>query len=124
MHKDINSRIRRRIGGVVLAVGVASTLLGCLYLLPVLHGYARPEPCYKELPVGGDERDRVRGAVEVSRITLFPFGLDCTWGWPGGAQETRYFWDLHLNSILYGGATLGVFGYVLLVRPQRHDPDI
>ena len=119
MDEAKNSKKRRRIGGITLALGVASMLIGCAFLLPVLHGYEQPSPCYDHLPVVGDERDQVRGAVEVSRITVFPFGLDCTWGWPGGVQEQQFFWRWEVNAMLYGGTTVAAFGYVLLVRPQR-----
>lgn len=119
-----NKKIRRRIGFFLLGIGIASVLLGLVFLLPEMHSIAQPSPCYNKLPVDGDEVNQVRDAVEVSRITFFPFGLDCTWGWPGGAKEEQFFWDWRLNAMLYGGVTVAASGYVLLVRPQRHDPNI
>ncbi len=116
-----NSEKRRRIGAITITIGVASALLGLVFLLPELHGLAQPSPCYNKLPVNGDEVNQVRDAVEVSRITFFPFGLDCTWGWPGGAKEEQFFWDWRLNAMLYGGATLGVIGAALLLLPRRKD---
>jgi hypothetical protein len=116
-----NLMIRRQISFLLIGVGISSVFLGLAFLLPEIHGLAQPSPCYNKLPVNGDEVNQVRDAVEVSRITFFPFGLDCTWGWPGGAKEEQFFWDWRLNAMLYGGATLGVIGAALLLLPRRKD---
>ena len=117
-----NLIIRRQIVFFIIGIGISSVFLGLAFLLPEIHGLAQPSPCYNKLAVDGDEVNQVRDAVEVSRITFFPFGLDCTWGWPGGAKEEQFFWDWRLNAMLYGGITVAAFGCVLLVRPQRRGP--
>jgi hypothetical protein len=124
MSKADNSKNLRRVGIVLLTLGVTASLLGGALLLPEMHILSQPEPCYAQLPVAGEEREQVKDAVEVSRITAFPIGLECTWVWSGRAIERQFYWDWSLNTLLFGGGLFVIAGVSQLLYSARRQRQV
>jgi hypothetical protein len=120
-----NSEMRRLIGAITLTIGIASMLLGCVFLLPVLHHNNQPDTCSHRLFEGQTPlRDTEPDPVVSSQVTFLPVGVICTMVRANGAKSEGRYIDWAESSMIYGGATVAVFGYVLLVRPPRRGPKI
>lgn len=88
--------------------------------LPENHLAHDYDSCYDILyPSVHEAPNLVVGSQAKESFTFFPFGKACTWASADGTTITKHFGHWQTSALLYGGATVGVLGYLLLVSKQR-----